>query len=218
MARFRRLVVPGLPHHVTQRGVRRQTTFFDDLDYERYLNIASAMLQHASLEVWAYCLMPNHMHAVVVPHERDALAKYFGRLHKKYAQITNLRYGWTGHLWQNRFYSTVMDEGHTLIALRYVERNPVRSRLVACPQDWPWSSARANLKLDNSPLIPELPALKVTGNWSEYLAGPEQDEDLESLRKTTRTGRPIGDDDFIARLEATSGRRIRKRKAGRKAK
>ena len=218
MARFPRLVVPGLPHHVTQRGVRRQTTFFDELDYRRYLNIARALLKYSSLEVWAYCLMPNHMHAVVVPREQDSLARYFGRLHKKYAQITNLRYDWTGHLWQNRFYSTVMDERHTLIALRYVERNPVRSRLVTCPQDWPWSSARANLRLEDDPLIPDRPALKVTSNWSEYVSGPENDDDLKSLRKTTGTGRPIGEDEFIDRLEAVSGRRIRRKKAGRKKK
>ena len=218
MARFRRLVVPGLPHHITQRGVRRQTTFFDDLDYKRYLNIARLLLERSSLEIWAYCLMPNHIHAVVVPHTQDDLARYFGKLHKQYAQTTNLRYEWTGHLWQSRFYSTVMDERHTRIALRYVERNPVRSGLAHHPQDWPWSSARGNLKLRDDLLIPERAALKVVSDWSEYLSGPERDADLRSLRKTTGTGRPTGDDEFIDRLEAVSGRRIRRRRAGRKKK
>ena len=215
MARFRRLVVPGLPHHVTQRGVRRQTTFFDDLDYRRYLEIATALLPDSALQIWAYCLMPNHIHAVVVPQQPDALAQYFGRLHKKYAQITNFRYEWSGHLWQNRFYSVVMDEKHTLTALRYVERNPVRLGIARYPQDWPWSSARGNLQALNDPLIPGRPALSVVPNWSDYVSVPETDDDLKSLRKVTGTGRPCGDDGFIEKLEAASGRTIRKRTAGR---
>jgi putative transposase len=215
MARFRRLVVPDLPHHVTQRGVRRQTTFFDDMDYARYLEIANDLLPDSALQIWAYCLMPNHIHAVVVPQHPDALARYFGKLHKKYAQITNFRYEWSGHLWQNRFYSVVMDEQHTLTALRYVERNPVRSGIAKYPQDWPWSSARGNLQRLNDPLIPDRPALSVVPNWSDYVSVPETDDDLRSLRKVTGTGRPCGDDAFINRLEATSGRTIRKRKAGR---
>ena len=215
MARFRRLVVPGLPHHVTQRGVRRQTTFFDDLDYRRYLEIATALLPDSALQIWAYCLMPNHIHAVVVPQQPDALARYFGSLHKKYAQITNFRYEWSGHLWQNRFYSVVMDEKHTLTALRYVERNPVRLGIARYPQDWPWSSARGNLQTLNDPLIPGRPALSVMPNWSDYVSMPETDDDLKSLRKVTGTGRPCGDDGFIEKLEAASGRTIRKRAAGR---
>ncbi len=218
MARFRRLVVPGYPHHITQRGVRRQTTFFDDLDYQRYLDIAKTLLETSPLEIWAYCLMPNHVHAVVVPHEQSSLAQFFGKLHKKYAQITNARYEWTGHLWQNRFFSTVMDERHTLIALRYVERNPVRSGLVCSPSDWPWSSTRGNLGLGDDPLIPERPALRLVRQWSEYISGPETDRDLESLRKITGSGRPIGNDEFVDELETISGRRIHRRKAGRKKK
>jgi putative transposase len=215
MARFRRLVVPGLPHHVTQRGVRRQTTFFDDLDYRRYLEIAKDLLPNSGLQIWAYCLMPNHIHAVVVPRHPDALAGYFGRLHKKYAQITNFRYEWSGHLWQNRFYSVVMDEQHTLTAMRYVERNPVRSGITKYPQDWPWSSAQGNLQHQSDPLIPGRPALSVVPNWSDYLSVPETDDDLKSLRKVTGTGRPCGDDGFIGMLERATGRKVRKRKAGR---
>ena len=216
MARFRRLVVPDHPHHVTQRGVRRQTTFFDDLDYRRYLAFAEALLPEASLEIWAYCLMPNHMHAVVVPRTKDSLARFFGRLHKKYAQTTNFRYEWSGHLWQNRFYSVVMDDVHTRVAMRYVERNPVRSGLVRHPEDWQWSSARGNLQMEDDRLLPGRPALKIISNWSEYLSGPEHDADLTSLRAQTGTGRPTGRDAFIRMLEAMSGRTIRKRKAGRK--
>ncbi len=218
MPRFRRLVVPGYPHHITQRGVRRQKTFFDDRDYRAYLSIARSLLPGHSIEFLAYCLMPNHMHAVVVPGVQGDLAGFFGRLHHKYAKYANLRYDWSGHLWQNRFFSVVMDQRHTLSAMRYVERNPVRSGLVEAPQDWSWSSARGNLGLIDDPLIPGRPALSMVADWAGYVADNENQKDLAALRRTTGSGRPTGDDGFIDALEAASGRRIRKRSAGRRGK
>ena len=218
MARFRRLVVPGYPHHVTQRGVRQQTTFFDDLDYENYIRLASDLLDPSSLEVWAYCLMPNHIHAVVVPHAESSLASFFGPLHKLYAQHTNQRYEWNGHLWQARYFSVPMDESHALSALRYVELNPCRSGLVERPQDWPWSSARGNLGLVHDGLIPHRPALGLISSWSAYLDQPEKPVELQRLRQQTSTGRPVGDDSFIETVETLSGRRIRRRPAGRRKK
>ena len=218
MPRFRRLVVPNYPHHVTQRGVRRQTTFFDDLDYATYLRLAARLLEETSLEVWAYCLMPNHIHAVVIPRSEDSLATFFGPLHKLYAQHTNQRYEWTGHLWQARFFSVPMDESHALAALRYVEMNPCRSGLVDRPQDWPWSSARANLGLADDKLIRGRPAQSVTPEWRSYLSRPEDPEELKAMRRQTNTGRPTGDDSFIERIESISGRTVRRRSAGRRTK
>ncbi len=216
MPRFRRLVVPGFPHHVTQRGVRRQRTFFDERDYRRYLGLAADRLDSASLKILAYCLMPNHIHAVVVPETMNSLANFFGPLHKKYAQHTNLRYEWTGHLWQARFFSVAMDEGHALSAMRYVELNPVRSGLVGRPDEWPWSSARGNLGLVNDRLIVARPVTTIVGDWNEYLAMPERQIELKSLRQQTQSGRPEGDAEFVAKLEAATGRRIRARRPGRK--
>ena len=216
MPKFRRLVVPGYPHHVTQRGVRKQTTFFDERDYRTYLSSATALLQTHPVEILAYCLMPNHIHAVVIPQRQDSLSGFFGKLHQHYATVTNLRYEWAGHLWQNRFFSVVMDERHTMTALRYVERNPVRSGLVKSPQDWPWSSARGNLGLRDDPLIPDRPALRIVKDWHKYLSAPENDLDLRKLRRETGTGRPSGTDQFIARMELLTGRQLRKRSAGRR--
>ncbi|MDH5455047.1 MAG: transposase [Gammaproteobacteria bacterium] len=218
MARFRRLVVPGYPHHVTQRGVRRQKTFFDELDYQNYLRLAADLLARSSIEIWAYCLMPNHIHAIVVPHAENSLAAFFGPLHKLYAQHTNQRYEWTGHLWQARFFSVPMDESHTMSALRYVELNPCRSGLVEKPQDWPWSSARGNLGISSDRLIRDRPTQEVISNWSAYLSEPEELSDLNRLRLQTSTGRPEGTDTFIDRVEALSGRHVRRRSAGRKRK
>lgn len=218
MARFRRLVVPGHPHHITQRGVRRQTTFFDDHDYRRYIRLAEKMLPEASLKILAYCLMPNHIHAVVVPENETSLAAFFGPLHKAYAQHTNLRYEWAGHLWQARYFSVPLDESHTLAAMRYVELNPVRSKLALRPQDWQWSSARGNLNLLEDPLTPGRPALKIVSEWAAYLSTSLSDELLDTLRLHTRTGRPDGNPSFINEVESLTGRHIRRQRAGRKRK
>ena len=151
MPRFPRLVIPGYPHHVTQRGVRRQRTFFDAADYQAYLDLAFELLDEWPITFWAYCLMPNHIHAVVVPDDKDGLSKYFAVLHRRYARRTNLRHDWHGHLWQKRFFSVAMEETHAITALRYVEANPVRAGLCESPPDWRWSSAQANLGLFADP-------------------------------------------------------------------
>ena len=218
MARFRRLVVPGFPHHITQRGVRRQTTFFDERDYRTYLRLAGEFHEESAVRIWTYCLMPNHMHAVVIPETQQSLAKFFGKLHKAYAHLTNMRYEWSGHLWQNRYFSVVMDEPHTMTAMRYVERNPVRSGLVDAPEDWPWSSARGNLGQADDPLLPRRPADGVVTDWRGYISGPEDDARLAELRRHTGTGRPAGSADFLDALENRTGRRIRPRTPGRKKK
>jgi putative transposase len=111
-----------------------------------------------------------------------------------------------------------MDERHTLVALRYVERNPVRSGLVDAPEDWQWSSAGGNLGLVDDPLIPDRPALNIVSDWPSYVSSPENMQELAALRRVTGTGRPVGEDSFIDTLESASGRRIRRRLRGRRKK
>ena len=124
MARMPRLVVPGYPHHVTQRGNRRMKTFFGDRDYQYYLELLSDTKEEAGIEVWAYCLMPNHVHFVVVPRLEDSLSRLFRSVHRHYSRAINFRENWKGHLWQERFHSFVMDERYLLATVRYVELNP----------------------------------------------------------------------------------------------
>lgn len=214
MPRFQRLVVEGFPHHVTQRGVRRQQTFFGNQDYAAYLEIARAQLKKLQLSVLAYCLMPNHVHFVVIPHTQCALSKFFCEIHKRYAQRTNSLHDWKGHLWQQRFYSVVMDSSHCAAAMRYVELNPVRARLVKRPSDWPWSSAQANLGTIADDLVDTDRTLELVSNWKEYLADSPADAELANIRRQTRIGRPEGDSAFIDLLEARTGRRLRRRRPG----
>lgn len=216
MPRFPRLVVPGYPHHVTQRGVRRQTAFFDRDDYRTYLRFAERLLDRWRVDFWAYCLMPNHVHAVVVPHEEGCLSKYFAALHRQYASYVNSRHEWAGHLWQKRFYSVVMDEPHAITAMRYAEQNPVRAGLCADAGGWPWSSARGNLGLAEDPLIDRSRTRHLVADWATYLAQPESNVQLDAVRRLTKVGRPDGSHEFLCAIEGATGRVVARKPAGRK--
>ena len=145
MARLARIVVPGLPHHVTQRGNRRETVFFGDEDYQAYLDLLEAALAKSNSQVWAWCLMPNHVHLVVVPTDAEGLRRSVADAHRRYSARINTRNRWTGHLWQGRYGSVVMDEDHLIRAIAYVSLNPVRAGLVKRATDWRWSSVHAHL-------------------------------------------------------------------------
>lgn len=215
LPKFPRLVVPGYPHHVTQRGIRRQRTFFDDSDYEAYLTLLVGLKAKAGVQVLAYCLMPNHVHLVVVPTDKQSLARLFGVAHHRYAKRVNALHDWRGHLWQERFYSVVMDESHTLAAMRYVELNPVRAGLSEKPDEWPWSSARANLGLSSDDLVDDSEVRNIITDWRSFLAESEDSVLIDSLRSQTSTGRPTGNERFIQVIERKSGRRIRRYSPGR---
>ena len=208
LPKFRRLVVPDYPHHVTQRGVRKQRTFFEDADYLGYIDLATELLPSHDLSILAYCLMPNHIHMVIVPRDAHCLSKFLATLHRRYARNTNKKYDWQGHLWQQRFYSVVMDSGHTVAAMRYVELNPVRAGLVDDAARWRWSSARGNLGLAHDPLVDEEALATIVQDWKSVLADDSLGEGQDELRKRTRTGRPSGEIDFIRRIETLSGRTV----------
>src|ERR1700722_13278837 len=145
MARLARVVVPGHPHHVTQRGGPRARTFFFDADDALYRDLLAEHCGAADVDVWAWCLMPNHVHLILVPSDADGLLRTLAAVHRRYAGIIHARRKRTGHFWQGRFGAVVMDEPHLAAALRYVTLNPVRARLVERARDWRWSSTRAHL-------------------------------------------------------------------------
>ncbi len=217
MARMARIVIPHYPHHVTQRGNRRQKTFFSDADYRAYIDLLANAKIEAGVDVWAYCLMPNHVHLVVVPAEKDSLSALFRDAHRRYTRRINFREGWRGHLWQERFYSFVMDEHHLLATVRYTELNPVRAGLCSRPDDWPWSSVHAHLRGEDDALVAVAPMLSRISDWETYLAARESRARLDIIRMHARTGRPVGDDVFVKRMEYLTGRRLQKQKPGRKA-
>jgi putative transposase len=215
MARQARIVVAGWPHHVTQRGNRRQRVFFEERDYQAYLWHLGETCRRFGAAVWAYCLMPNHVHLVLLPKCRAALARSVGSTHHRYTWRINHHRGWCGHLWQDRFYSTAMDQGHLLAAVRYVELNPVRAGLVGEAAAWPWSSARHHLGQSADGLLSPGGLADLIGDWQAYLEGPEEPHQAETLRYHTRSGWPLGSDTAIAMLERELGRHLRPRVMGR---
>jgi putative transposase len=215
MARLARLVIPGLPHHVTQRGNRRQQTFFNDSDYAAYLELLSEWCREQGVEIWAYCLMPNHVHLIAVPKTEDGLRRAIGEAHRRYTRRINFREKWRGYLWQGRFASFIMDEPYLLAAARYVELNPVRAKLTLNAEEWPWSSARAHLSGRDDRLTKVAPLLAIVGDWRGFLNSAICEEELLDLRKHGRTGRPLGSASFLEHLEAMVGRILKPQKGGR---
>jgi putative transposase len=224
MPRMARVVIPGEPHHVTQRGNRREKVFRRRADYVRYLALLSQYACKHGLAVKAYCLMSNHVHLIVVPRDAAALAATLKPVHLRYAQELNRRMGVGGVLWQGRFHSCPLDGDHYWTAVRYVERNPVRAGLVRRAEEYAWSSAAAHCGLRGDELLsqmapPEwlvnLPAEEVHRRWSLWLRDEEDEQATRRLRMCTRTGRPVGARDFVDRLERLLGRTLRPKKGGR---
>jgi putative transposase len=207
-------VAPGIPHHITQRGNRRQATFFCAEDYQAYIALMGEWCRAGAVEVWAYCLMPNHVHLIAVPDSADGLRRAVGEAHRRYTRRVNFREGWRGHLWQGRFASCPLDEPHLLTAARYIEQNPVRAGLAARPWDYPWSSARAHVAGRDDGLVTAAPLLKLVGNWEDFLSLETSEEEARRLRRYERSGRPLGDEPFTVAVERQLQRTLRRGKPG----
>ena len=189
MARLARVVAPGVPHHVTQRGNRRQKTFFGDDDTRLYVELRGDWCARCGVKVWATCLMPNHSHLIAVPDHERALTRAIGEPHRRTTRHVNFREGWRGHLWQGRFASFPMDDGHLLAVARTVELNPVRARMVRAPEDHRWSSASAHLRGRDDALVTVAPLLRRVADWEAFLASGLDAEDHAALRSHERAGR-----------------------------
>ena len=216
MARRPRLVVPFYPHHVTQRGNRRQKTFFCEGDYLCYIGLVSKYAQQTGTEVWAYCLMPNHVHLVMVPSTEDGLRATLGEAHRRYTRHINFREGWRGHLWQERFHSFLMDEEYLMATVRYVERDPVVAKICGSPEHWKWSSARAHIKGEDDTLVRVSPMLDRVGSWRAYLSDSVNRNKEELIERHARTGRPLGNPEFVRKLEILTGETLAPKRPGRK--
>ncbi len=219
MGRVARVVVPGFPHHVTQRGNRRADVFEVDDDREAYLRLLKRYAERHGLALWAYCLMSNHIHLVVVPEREDSLGLALRDTHTVYAMHFNARTELTGHVWQGRFYSCPMDESHLWAAVRYVEQNPVRAGLVERAEEYRWSSAPAHCGLRADSLLSrDFPPADVIEDWAEWLSAGAKSEDVDRIRRQTHTGRPCGSPKFLDQLENLVQRVLRPKKRGPKPK
>lgn len=211
--------MPGLPHHVTQRGDRRLNVFFSDDDYLLYLDLLSDRCRKAGVEIWSYCLMPNQVHMILTPSTPQGLGLALGETHRRYCAVINARLRVTGHLFQSRFGSVVMDEEHLVAAARYVALNPVRARLAARARDWRWSSVRAHLAGEDDAYVTVAPLLsRCAGRFAEWIETEPEPIQMAALRAAETIGRPLGAEGFLDRIAALTGRDARPAKRGPKKK
>ena len=221
MPRVSRIIAPGHPHHVTQRGNNHAPVFFDDEDRTTYLQLLAGYAEKHRLQIWAYCLMENHVHILATPEGAESLARGIGLTNQVYTQYLNRKLHHSGRLWQNRFFSCIVEQEHYLWEVaRYIERNPLKAGLVERPEDYPWSSARAHIVGGKDPV------LSVASTWlsprkrrayAEFVRLTDEKANA-MIRKATRTGRPFGSEKFIDALEARLHQPLRPRKPGRPAK
>jgi putative transposase len=216
MPRSKRIVIPGIPHHIVQRGNHRMNVFLDDNDRLVFLRMLSEVSAQHGLINLGYSLMTNHEHLVAIPKEESSLARALRDLLGPYAAYFNRKYGLNGRLWQGRFYSTILDEEHFWAVLRYIELNPVRAGMVQWAEQYPWSSAAAHCGLVEESLLSPLPSGVVSmGDWSEWLKTGNSKGEVKFIRECTKTGRPCGNEYFIKELEQRIGRILTPRKVGR---
>ena len=214
MARIARVVVPAVPHHVTARGNRRQPLFFEDSDYRFYRRLVGAAAARAGAEIWAYCLLPNHVHLIVTPADADGLRATFADAHRRYTHIVNTRFGWSAHLFQGRFGAVAMDEPHLVAAARYIALNPVKAGLTRRAEEWPWSSAGAHLAATDDELCRVAPLLERIPDFAALLAGAGDIDAERRLERAATIGRPLGSAAWLRALEARLGRTLAPRRPG----
>lgn len=187
--------------------------FFSDEDRQAYLELLAEHGQSHGVDYLAWRLMSNHVHLIAVPAAETSLARGIGEAHKRYTRMINFREGWRGYLFQGRFFSCPIEPSKLIGVARYVLRNPVRAGLADQAWGYRWSSARWLVgSADSDPLVKDLGPLAEIADWRRVLA--TFDGELSLIRQHTRTGRPLGDESFIDRIEGLLGRRLKKRKPG----
>jgi putative transposase len=221
VARLARVIAVDVPHHVTQRGNARRFILDCDTDRMVYLNLLRQNIELHRVALIGYCLMSNHVHLVVLPHDEDGLALALKHTHGRYAIYWNAVHQSSGHAWQGRYYSCPLDRVHLWEALRYTELNPVRAGLVSEAATWWWSSAalHCGTREENAFIDLGLWQSQWTARaWQQYLRVGEMESELAAIRQCTHTGRPLGSAEFVQDLEASMNRRLAPQKGGRPAK
>lgn len=217
MPRIARIIAAGYPHHITQRGNNRTTVFFDDEDRQTYLNLLLNYTRKYHVVIWAYCLMDNHVHLLAVPETDNGLARGIGLTNMLYTQYLNRKLNQSGRIWQNRFFSCIVESNQYLWSVaRYIERNPVKVGLAETPVAYPWSSADAHVTGSSNQLLAEESWLapEERAGYAAFLATVDDEAD-DGIRRATRTGRPFGSEQFIDQMEFSLNQRLRPGTPGR---
>jgi putative transposase len=217
MPRIARVIATGYPHHITQRGNNRATVFFDDEDRQTYLKLLAGYAEKHHFQIWAYCLMDNHIHLLAVPETENSLARGIGLTNQVYTQYLNRKMKQSGRIWQNRFFSCVVENDQYLWAVaRYIERNPLKAGLAENAEAYHWSSAKAHVTGAANTLLTAAPLLSPQdqGSYADYILTEDEETD-NAIRRATRTGRPFGSNNFVDLLEFQLKQPLKARRRGR---
>lgn len=217
MPRGNRIILPGVPHHITQRGNQKQKVFYDSEDYYLYLQLLRVYSIKLELPVLAYCLMPNHVHIIAIPQHEDHLRAVLAPVHTLQAQSFNRKHGSSGHLWQGRYSSIALDDEHCVAALRYIELNPVRAGFVNDPYHWHFSSARIHASLESNSILTNTRIIREIGDWTPFLqSGLDLEFDAE-FQRHEKNGYPLAGESFLSEWEQKTGQSLKPSKRGRPA-
>lgn len=172
----------------------------------------------SGIEIWVYCLMDNHIHFIAVPETIESFARGIGETHRKYTTVINTINNWKGYLWQGRFISYPLDDRYLFTAARYIELNPVKIGLVKQPEEYQWSSARAHILKEKDPLLSDFDIFFEIKDWSNFLNQGLTESEIKQIAEHEKSGRPLGNDEFIRKIEEMTGRTLRKKRPGRRKK
>jgi putative transposase len=217
MPRIARAVATGFPHHVVQRGNNKQAVFYDEDDRSRYLSLLSKYSKKWDADILAYCLMSNHVHLMIRPQEDESLYKMMQGVTLCYTQHINRKHTRTGRLWESRYHSCIVDnEGYHWAVARYIEQNPVRARIAAVPEEYPYSSARSHFGLEKSDILCD--DLFDEGQRKDYIGfvrGSIEEDELKDIRISLKTGRPLSSNRCLKDIEEKLARELGARPIGR---
>jgi len=218
MSRQARIIIPGIPHHITQRGNRRLPLFFTDQDRVNFLDSLAESASKWNLAILAYCLMTNHIHLQAIPETEEAFHRVLKSVFTRHAMRLNKAHAWCGHVVQNRFFSSPLDSQHSIFAFSYIEDNPRRAGMVEASTEYRWSSAYARARgladplIDiHHPLYQRLIAAQANGMRLDLLGS----DMLLKFRKLHYGNFPIGSPEFVSTLEKSTGLVLHPRASGR---
>ena len=217
MPRIARVIATEYPHHITQRGNNRAIVFFDDEDRLTYLKLLAVYAEKHHFQIWAYCLMNNHIHLLAVPETETSLARGIGLTNQVYTQYLNRKLNQSGRIWQNRFFSCVVENNQYLWAVaRYIERNPLKVGLMEKAETYRWSSANAHITGASDNLLGTTLWLspQEQSAYAEFVVAEDEETD-NAIRRATRTGRPFGSESFVDLLEFQLQQPLKAKRRGR---
>jgi len=209
-----RFFLPDMPVHVVQRGNNRLAVFVDDEDRRFYLDWLGQAARDKGCAIHAYVLMSNHVHLLMTPVDGEAVSATLQALGRRFVPHVNHRHGRTGTLWEGRFKASLVQEDRYMLACyRYIEMNPVRAGMVERPEDFPWSSYRANALGDYDRLLSPHPLYLSLGMdddkrrmaYRGLFDLPLDPRMLGDVRACLQTGTPLGNEAFRDRIGQSLG-------------